>query len=46
MSMNATRRVNLVASTLLLASMAGSVTTLYAIDRTPRAPVFSPVIRF
>jgi tetratricopeptide (TPR) repeat protein len=39
MSMNATRRVNVVASALLLASMAGAITTLYAIDRTPRAPV-------
>ena len=39
MSMNTTRRVNLVASALLLASMAGAITILYAIDRTPRAPV-------
>ena len=36
MRMSATRRVNLVAITVLLFSMAGAMATLYVIDRTPR----------
>ncbi|MFZ0798808.1 MAG: hypothetical protein WCA13_15095 [Terriglobales bacterium] len=39
MKMTATRRVNLVAIAVLSFSMAGAMATLYAIDRTPRAPV-------
>ena len=39
MKMTATRRVNLVAITVLAFSMAGAMGTLYAIDRTPRRSV-------
>jgi tetratricopeptide (TPR) repeat protein len=39
MKMTATGRVNLVALAVLSVSMAGTIATLYAIDRTPRVPV-------
>ena len=39
MKMTATRRVNLVAITVLAFSMAGAMGTLYAIDHTPRRSV-------
>src|ERR1700675_1228535 len=39
MTMSATRRVNLVATAVLLFSMAGGMATLYAIDRMRRGPV-------
>ncbi len=39
MNMTATRRVNLVATAVLLVSMAGAMATLYGIDRTPRGSV-------
>jgi tetratricopeptide (TPR) repeat protein len=39
MRMSATRRVNLVATAVLLVTMAGAMAMLYAIDRTPRESV-------
>jgi len=38
MRINATRRVNLVATAVLLFSMAGGMATLYAIDHLRRDP--------